>query len=174
MLIAVGSQNPVKVLCVRGAVRKFWPAAEAEGVAAQSGISDQPMSDEETLRGAMQRARHALELMPEAELGVGLEGGLTDHGGDLWAFAWCAILNRRGVVGQGKTGMFRLPRGVAELVRGGMELGHADDVFFGKQDSKKKEGAIGLLTNGKMDRRQLYEPAVVFALLPFLHPELYR
>lgn len=173
MMIAVGSKNPVKIRCVRGAVRKFWPEARVAGVAARSGVADQPMTDAETRLGASNRAEEALALAPEATHGAGLEGGVAEIGPDLWAFAWCAIADRHGRIGHGKTGMFRLPAAVAALVREGMELGHADDLVFGRKDSKKKEGAIGLLTGGRMDRRQLYEPAVIFALIPFLNLELY-
>jgi non-canonical (house-cleaning) NTP pyrophosphatase len=55
-----------------------------------------------------------------------------------------------------------------------MELGSADDLFFGRQDSKRKEGAVGILSVGQISRRDLYQPAVTFALFPFLHPEIYH
>jgi non-canonical (house-cleaning) NTP pyrophosphatase len=66
-----------------------------------------------------------------------------------------------------------LPEAVARLVRDGMELGEADDRFFGRDNSKQKEGAIGILSDGRVTRTVLYKPAVTFALLRFVHPEYY-
>jgi non-canonical (house-cleaning) NTP pyrophosphatase len=54
-----------------------------------------------------------------------------------------------------------------------MELGEADDLVFGKANSKQQNGAVGLLTNDVIVRRTLYVPAVVMALIPFVKEELY-
>jgi non-canonical (house-cleaning) NTP pyrophosphatase len=54
-----------------------------------------------------------------------------------------------------------------------MELGDADDLVFGRQNSKQKSGAVGLLTHNRVTRRTLYEQAVVLALIPFINPDLY-
>ena len=54
-----------------------------------------------------------------------------------------------------------------------MELGEADDIVFGQSNSKQKSGAVGLLTGDIIDRKSLYEEAVVLALIPFKNEELY-
>ena len=69
--------------------------------------------------------------------------------------------------------MFFLPDRVADLVRSGTELGHAIDEVFERSGSKRSGGAVGVLTDGAMDRTELYEHAVVLALVPFRRPELY-
>ena len=60
------------------------------------------------------------------------------------------------------------------LVREGKELGEADDIVFGKENSKQTYGAVGLLTGDVIDRTRFYEDAVVLALIPFRNPDLYR
>jgi non-canonical (house-cleaning) NTP pyrophosphatase len=62
---------------------------------------------------------------------------------------------------------------VADLVRHGMELGHADDQVFGRNNSKQMNGAVGILTANAIDREELYAHAVMLALIPFLNPTLY-
>jgi len=84
------------------------------------------------------------------------------------------IVDRAGRAGCGQTGRFLLPEGVARLVRAGLELGEADDRFFGRENSKQQEGAIGLLSNRKLDRLQLYKQGVIFALLRFVNAEFYE
>ncbi|MFN0112029.1 MAG: inosine/xanthosine triphosphatase [Blastocatellia bacterium] len=172
-LFAVGSKNPVKINCVAEAVKAFWPEAYAIGVATDSGVSAQPESDHEMYVGALNRAQQALEKTAEAAFGVGVEGGTLDAEDGMWAYAWIVVVNRQGRIGKGQSGRFLLPEPIAELVRQGIELGEADDRFFGRSNSKQQDGAIGILSDGVVSRLELYKPAVVFALLPFVHPEFY-
>jgi len=173
-LFAVGSLNPVKLSCVAAAIAEFWPAARAVGVEVDSKVGAQPSSEREMYRGALHRAGEALRRLPAAHYGVGLEGGVLDGEDGMWALAWAVVVDRSGRIGKGKTGHFLLPAGVARLVREeGLELGDADDRFFGRSNSKQKEGAIGILSDGRLSRQGLYKQGVLFALLPFLHPEYY-
>jgi len=173
LIFAVGSENPVKINCVAEAVKAFWPEVSAVGVGTDSGVSAQPDSDHEMLAGALNRARQALEKTPEANFGVGLEGGTLDAEDGMWAYAWIVVVDRAGHVGKGQSGRFLLPAAIAQMVRDGVELGEADDRFFGRSNSKQQDGAIGILSDGVVTRMDLYQPAVVFALLPFVHPEFY-
>lgn len=173
LIFAVGSQNPVKVECVEESVRQFWSSARVSGVAAASGVSHQPTSDDEMLAGALNRARVAMRTLQGADYGVGIEGGILDTNAGMWAYAWVAAVDRTGTIGTGQTGRFLLPEGVARLIRQGLELGEADDRFFGRNNSKQNEGAIGILSDNRITRLELYRPAVTFALLRFIHPEYY-
>ena len=171
--IIVASANPVKIRAALGGFQRVWPDQpfSAEGVSIPSGVSDQPMGDDETLRGAYQRASGAREARPEAAYWVGIEGGCAEGAGGMETFAWVVVLGRE-TSGRSRTGMFMLPEEVAELVRGGMELGHADDAVFGRSNSKQEDGSVGLMTGGVIDRAAYYEHAVVLALIPFKQPHL--
>ncbi len=169
MLVAVGSRNPVKVAAARAGFGDSLGAMEAVGVDAASGVAAQPMGDDETIQGAVNRARGALEAVPAAAMAVGLEGGVVEVGGALYCCAWCAILDRFGRLGLASTGRCELPPPVAALIRGGMELGEADDRIFGRSNSKQGEGAVGILTRGRIDRASFYSPAVTMALARFLN-----
>ncbi len=167
--IVVASHNPVKVEAVRRGFRQCFPSVALHIVAeaVSSGVSDQPMSDAETQRGARQRAQRAAEAHANADFWVGIEGGVQWEGDDLLSFAWIAIRHRSGAWGMARTGTFLLPPAVAALIRAGHELGDADDRVFGQFNSKQHMGAVGLLTQGKIERADLYEHAVVLALIPF-------
>ncbi len=142
-------------------------------VEVDSGVSAQPFGDEEMIAGASQRARSALTVTPTATYGIGLEGGVTELTEGLFASAWCVVVNRAGHAGYASTGHFQLPPRVADLVRGGMELGHADDLVWGRNNSKQQLGSIGLLTGGKFTRAQFYAPAVMMALIRFVNAPLF-
>jgi inosine/xanthosine triphosphatase len=173
--ILVASHNPVKAQAALNGFQRMFPEQtfELRVVTVASGVSAQPFSSEETLQGAINRAEAARQLDPSADYWVGIEGGVEVHGDELGAFAWIAIL-ADGLIGKGRTGTFYLPPAVAELVRHGKELGEADDIVFQKSNSKQKNGAIGILTGDVIDRAQLYEQAVILALVPFKNPQLYQ
>jgi non-canonical (house-cleaning) NTP pyrophosphatase len=104
---------------------------------------------------------------------VGIEGGVAEKKGEMEAFAWVVIRSREGLEGKGRTGTFFLPPAVQELVNAGKELGEADDIVFGRENSKQQNGAVGLLTGDVIDRTHYYTEAVVLALIPFKNKRLY-
>ncbi len=172
--VVVASKNPVKIQSVQIAFHRLFSDQpfKFEGVDVPSGVSSQPMSSAETLQGAFNRLNAAAGAVPGADYWVGIEGGVEAHDDDLFAFAW--VLVRSGDRwGKSRTGSFALPPQVVELIHQGMEMGDADDMVFGRSNSKQKNGAIGLLTGDVVDRTALYEQAVILALLPFKNPELY-
>lgn len=141
-------------------------------VSVPSGVSNQPGSNSEALQGAANRADNARKEHPGADYWVGIEGGTEDLQEELTAFAWVVIRSPESL-GKSRTGTFVLPGAVAELVRNGMELGEADDLVFDENNSKQKNGAVGLLTGNAIDRTSFYTEAVILALIPFKHPNLY-
>lgn len=174
--VVIASNNPVKRQAAAAGFQRMFPHEELaiRQVAVPSGVRDQPMSDAETLQGARQRAENARGALPDADFWVGIEGGVEDCQPDdtMWTFAWVAVCSPDRL-GLGRTATLRLPPRLAELVRGGKELGEADDIVFGRTNSKQDNGAVGLLTGNVIDRAQAYEQAVILALIPFKNPDLY-
>jgi inosine/xanthosine triphosphatase len=172
--IACASTNPVKIAASRLGFARMFPdeTFRVDPVAVPSAVAEQPPSSGETLRGATARAAAVRTVCPDADFWIGIEGGVDEQDGVMEAFAWVVVLSPRGW-GRSRSGSFPLPPAVTELVRSGVELGPADDRVFGRRDSKKKEGAIGLLTGNVVDRTALYAEAVVLALVPFKNRRLY-
>lgn len=76
--------------------------------------------------------------------------------------------------GLAKTASFLLPSKLTQLIRDeGMELSDADDAVFSRIQSKHGSGTVGILTHGLIDRSMYYEHALILALVPWIHPELY-
>jgi len=175
MRLVVASRNPVKLRATRQAFERAFPqqSFDVAALAVDSGVADQPMSDVETREGAENRLAAARAQMPDAHWWVAIEGGVEDSAAGMLAFAWVAVENGSRH-GRARSLAFPLPEALAERVSMGMELGEADDEVFGRTDSKRRDGAIGLLTGGLIDRAALYEPAVVAALIPALNPTLYH
>ncbi len=167
--ITVASLNPVKLNAALAAFQRMFPQQRfnVDGVSVPSGVPDQPTSMRQTMEGARNRADNARAARPDSDYWVGIEGGIEDSPLGMTCFARMHVLGRDGVRGLGQTAVFYLPREVAELVRGGLELGAADDQVFGRDNSKQANGAIGLLTDDLVDREAYYTHAVIMALVPF-------
>src|SRR3954466_149608 len=150
--ITVGSKNPVKLAAVRAVVTRLAAGVSVDAVQVPSGVPDQPFGDEETIRGAIERARVARQKT-DSDFGVGLEGGVVEMpDGSMRTCAWAAVVSRSGRHGVGGSLAMPLPDSVAEMIRGGMELGHAMDELTAQTNTKHRAGAVGILTAGLVDR----------------------
>ena len=168
LYVAVGSLNPVKIGATRAVLQRLVLQVRVEGVAVASGVPDQPWGDEETIAGARTRAE-AARCALDADWGVGIEGGVVAlPDGGVRTCAWAVIVNREGKVGTGGSLSLELPPPVAELVRGGLELGHAMDTVSGQHNVKQGLGAVGILTAGAVTRQGAYEHLVAYAMAPLL------
>jgi non-canonical (house-cleaning) NTP pyrophosphatase len=97
--IAVGSTNPAKLSSVKQAALALFPDspnAEIVGFKVPSGVSDQPMSDDECIRGAITRAKNALEASgsDDTDFGVGLEGGVHQINEKWFECGWIAVVDK--------------------------------------------------------------------------------
>ena len=174
MIVVVASTNPAKLLAVQQAFEAaFRVDVEARGVAVDSGVAEQPLSDEETFRGARNRARNARSAHPDADYWVGIEGGIEDTPKGMDAFGWAYVCSPS-MEGQARSATFSLLPTVVRSIKNGGELGPIMDKLFNKKESKKKGGAVGLLTNGLITRDALYAQPLIMALIPFLQPGLWE
>ncbi len=174
MKIAVGSKNPVKIASVKEAFELVWPEEKIEvvGIEVSSGVSSQPMGDEETIQGAINRAQKALDLT-DADFGVGPEGGLQQVGEKWFDTGWIVILRKDGKKGIGSTIRLEAPPKVMELIHKGEELGTVCDILFQEENSKQAGGFFGLVTKDIISRKSGYRDGVIAALAPFISPEVF-
>lgn len=173
--VIIASKNPVKVNAALDGLQRMFPEGEflPQPASVPSGVADQPMTEQETLQGALNRVANARAQHPEADFWIGIEGGVDVINDDLATFAWVVVQDRE-QLGKARSGTFFLPQQVRELVEQGVELGEANDRIFSHSNSKQKGGAIGILTHNVVDRRELYEQAVVLALVPLRNKSLYQ
>ena len=164
MIIAVGSTNKVKVEAVKEAIKIIGINAEVISLNAESGVSSQPFCHE-TFVGAKNRAYNALKNT-EADLGIGIEGGICTYENKYLAFAVVYAVDREGTENFSFSMAFSLPASMVKHILDGKELGEATDILFSTKGSKQKEGAIGYLTK-VINRKDLYIQPVIAALYPF-------
>jgi len=170
--VAVGSLNKAKLKAARQIIFQIWPDAVCKGVDVDSGISAMPMSDEEARQGAINRAAAAREVLA-ADLGLGMEGSVSQEDGVMYLTGWVAVTCANGQVSLASCGRLPLPESVARRVRAGEELGPIIDELSGQQHSRENLGAVGFLTDGLVPRDMIFSVALAYAMVPIRHPELY-
>ena len=156
--------------------RRTSRGLRSRGWACRPGCRAQPVGDD-TFTGAENRARALVALNAErglaADFCVGLEGGIAQYHGRWFAFGAICIADAAGRLGFGVSPLFELPPGMVGRSAGRRELGHVIDRLAGEHNTKQRGGAIGILTGGRITRRELYAQGVAMALIPFLNEEMY-
>ncbi|MGC2331639.1 MAG: inosine/xanthosine triphosphatase [Candidatus Acidiferrales bacterium] len=176
--IAVGSTRRPKLNAVREALAALRPVAgngiqfDICAVDAPSGVGHTPLSREETMTGARQRAdamiRIACEKAEPWKYFVGLEGGLDviREGPTRWAFLenWVYATDGRGHATFGHSGGVLLPDTlVTQVVDEGVELSVAIDAFAGANGIRDAQGAWGVLTHNLITRQDAFRFAAISA-----------
>ncbi len=166
--VVVASLNPAKINAVKSAFQSAFPhqAFEFIGISVESEVDDQPMSDEETRDGALNRVKNAKISQPDADYYVGLEAGIEDN----VTFAWM-IIESDTHRGESRSASLMLPPLVIEKLDHANELGDVMDEVFGTENIKQKGGAISLLTQDLLTRSSVYHQALILALIPFINPD---
>ncbi|GLO66902.1 MULTISPECIES: DUF84 family protein [Oceanobacillus] len=155
MQIQVGSKNPTKIQ----AVKEMFPNIDVNGVQAESGVSEQPFSDEETRLGAITRAKHCAIKNPYT-IGIGLEGGVMYMDNDLYLCNWGALVTPENDIITASGARIKIPKDIEEGLLKNVELGTLMDTYAERKDVSKKEGAIGIFTNQLITRQEMFRHVV--------------
>ncbi|MDG4656478.1 DUF84 family protein [Ectobacillus antri] len=151
MKIAIGSCNKTKVQAVKNAVQ----TEEVMMVDAPSGVAAQPFSDEETIEGAVNRARYAL-TETGADYAIGLEGGVVETNRGLFLCNWGALYTKQGETYIAGGARIPLPDEFLEPLQAGAELSEVMNAYTKRKDIRTNEGAIGIFTAGQVDREAMF------------------
>jgi inosine/xanthosine triphosphatase len=154
-MIALGTTNPAKVR----AVQAVFTTTEIKALSVSSEVSAQPFSDEETVEGAINRARNA-KVEANVTIGIGLEGGVVETDRGLLLCNWGALLasDCEPVIAGGLR--IPLPEDFVAPLKSGRELGEIIDEYAKKENVRQNEGAIGILTGGYISREQVFTDIV--------------
>jgi inosine/xanthosine triphosphatase len=155
LIIGVGSGNPAKVKAVEAGVRSSsLGMAQLISYNVSSGVRPQPMNDEETKTGALNRA--AACVKEGADIGIGLEGGVMEMEDGMYLCNWGALVDALGNTFTAGGARIKLPSRIADGLQAGSELGQLMAAMTDDADVRKKEGAIGIFTSRLINRDQMF------------------
>ncbi|MBD7943478.1 MULTISPECIES: DUF84 family protein [Psychrobacillus] len=154
--ILIGTNNRAKTKAVEVVAGKFYPDAIFVNQEVSSQVSNQPMSNEETRQGAINRAKRLMQDF-DGTFGIGLEGGVQEISDTMYVCNWGALATKTGEVFTATGAGVALPKEIADSLKEGAELGPIMDVYTNKKGIRHHEGAIGVFTNGFVKRSDMFE-----------------
>jgi inosine/xanthosine triphosphatase len=176
MRVVVGSKAPPKVEAVREVLVEYllFKDCTVDFVDVPSDVSSHPMTPEELLAGANNRARAAFK---DCDFSVGIEDGSVEWPGTrtgLFTLSLCAIYDGKEFF-HGISCGFESPLAVTGLVKNGVELSDAWAQTGLHRGSKigYGQGSIGLLTKGRVPRKEQIKQGIRMALIELENPGLY-
>jgi inosine/xanthosine triphosphatase len=186
--VVVGSTRSPKVNAVVEAlaqVRTVFPDVphfEVHAVEVPSGVTGTPLSREEMMKGAQQRAEALVALGRASHESwkyfIGLEGGLevvhVPQGRLVFLDNWAYVTDGTAKGSFGQSGAVLLPDALAKsVVDDGIELSDAIDAFANGKGIRDAQGAWGVLTSNLVSRQEAFRVAVINAFSPFFNQVLY-
>ncbi len=170
MKIIVGTENKAKVDAVEEILHDYSHLATAEvlSCSVESGVGDQPLSLEETVNGSRNRARNAFL---NCDYSIGIESGLmkvpyTKSG----YMDVCIVAIHDGkdtYLGMSSGWEFPNPELVRLMIEEGLNMTEASNKVGLSNDKKlgSAQGAIGVVTKGRVDRKEYTKQALRMALI---------
>jgi inosine/xanthosine triphosphatase len=167
--IRVGSANPSKIEAVREILLDYSHLKDfvVAGFEVRSGVSDQPKSLEETIRGAMNRSKGAFD---DCSYSFGIESGLMQVPNTKSGYmdvCVCSIFDGR-EYHLGLSSAWEAPKQVMELMlQKGLNMSDAayHAGFTENPNVGAAEGLIGIMTKGRLDRKKYTKEAIRTALI---------
>lgn len=180
MIIAIGSTNPIKVNAVKEVLLDYtlFEGVEILSIEADSNVSDQPLSLEEIIQGAKNRAKQAFH-QSTASYSFGIESGLMEAKGTQSGFletCICCIYDGN-AYSIGMSCGYEIPPEILSIVIDQKKnLGQA--CFESGVTTNKKlgasEGLVGILTKGRINRKQYTKQCVITALAQIENATLFQ
>ncbi len=168
MKINIGSTNKAKIEALQEILQEYphLKNATVNTMDISSGVADQPKSLEETMEGAMNRAKNAFE---DCDFSFGIESGLmvvpkTKTG--YMDVCVCSIYNGDEYY-FGLSSAWEAPKKVTEHIMNGMNMNDAA-VLAGLTTNANigaAEGLIGIMTKGRLTRKSYTKEAIRTALI---------
>jgi non-canonical (house-cleaning) NTP pyrophosphatase len=130
-----------------------------------SGITDQPLDEDTTIRGAINRAKRAIKPGKAYEFSVGLEGGLAKINGLFYLVCVAALIDCSGNVYVGISRKLPLPKEVSNEIENGKQFGEAIREFM--KNTKETSPSFIEHIQELIDRKKSFSEALNSALLIF-------
>lgn len=171
--VGVGSKNEVKIKGVYEAYKFFNINIEIIPIEVKSGVSKQPKTLIETIKGAYNRACNVCQELKDVNECIGIESGIVklDIINKYVDITIAIILDRENRISVGISPGFEIPmKYIHEIYSKNIELEDIVGKESGIDRIGEKGGFISYLSEGKIDRVELVKYAVIMALIPRLSP----
>jgi len=174
--VVVCTENKAKMQAIEDVFNKVYSNVNLTGKKFPSDVSEQPLSEEEGIEGAINRAKNAREEYPDADFYVGMEGYVDSNKHGMFLAGIVAVVNKQGEVGIGSSAKMQLPPYIQKEIESGKELGPLVKELMNDTEGnlRQYDGTNGLLSKGLYNRVDEFKDATKCALTRFQSPEFYE
>jgi len=165
--IAVGTTSEQKIEYLNEVLGGLKIKADLIPVEVKSGVSEQPISSQETQQGSINRAYGAFEKENDADFSIGIEVGYHKEKDGYEMFCWVTIIDKNDYQISSQSHKFLLPRYFQELLQKEAYLGDNLDGYLknSERSSNLKEHVDDIVRN----RKPFIENALRNALIQYLN-----
>ena len=96
MKIIISTENRAKVEAVESVFKQVWPDLKIISEKFPSDVADQPLSEEEGIQGAINRAKNSKQKYPDADYFVGMEGYVDTNEFGMFLAGAVAVIKNNG------------------------------------------------------------------------------
>ncbi len=174
-VVGIWTTNPVKINAVKNVFTKLWlNDVEFRYFKAPSGVSDQPIWIEETIKGAYNRAKYCLETDKEVDIAFWLEWSVEfiniNWEEKCFLTWWTVAIDRDWTTWYWCWWHVELPQQIWQKLKQWYELWPLMDELLWTKGIKHNQWTVWLLTNWLIDRTQAFEIQVIFSLSKWISP----
>lgn len=147
----IGSTNINKVNAVKQVLEPY--GYEVVGLAVDSQVGSQPLNDEQTIKGALNRAM----ALPQDGIRIGLEAGVALLNNILYLTNYGVLIDESNQIYYAGGTRIPLPPEIKELILvQKYELSDAMEIYFHTKDIKHQNGAIAYFTDNQVIRIDIF------------------
>lgn len=174
MKIAIGTLRAPKVEGIKEAIAVCPYFSEVKNNIeyilqnVSSDVPGMPLSTEEIMKGAKNRADNLFKAGIQADYYIGIEGGTTRLDGRAYIHGCVYVRDSGGTGHYGFSAMISVPKLVEKrLYEEGLELGPVMGELSGRIDIRSENGSVGAWTDDMFTRKDEFGTAFKMAIAPF-------
>ena len=166
MIIVVCSKNSAKNNAVNNVVKDFFDDYEIKSLNTNSGVSETPITNDEGIKGCINRINDAMSQVNNGDLYIAMEGILNTNNYGTFLCGWTAIYNKElDEYYYGCSAQIKIPDEIVKNIDKDTRLSKKIAEYTDSTDEIVSEiGTNGMLTNGCYTRTDEFTDSILCAI----------
>ncbi len=168
MKIALGTASKDKVKFLEEVLEEIGIKEKIKvfPIKCSSGISEQPLTEEETKMGSINRAKEAIKIIKEADFGVGIEIGYNKEENEKYfMFCYATLINKKGTHFCSVSDKLLLPNFHQEKINNKISICESVKKYYQDEEDLTKIYLGKMVDNRELLIKSAIRKAVIYCLL---------
>jgi inosine/xanthosine triphosphatase len=171
MKAVLTSKNKAKIAATKNILLELYPGLELETIDVSSGVPETPTSEDEGIKGCMNRIAAAKERIQDADLYIAMEGIISKNNYGSYISGWCVIDQPgKGRMSIGSSAKVQLPEFISAKIEKNTKLSDVVKEYYPSEivDDMPILGSNGIISERMYTRVKEFEDALI-TTLGYLH-----